>query len=85
MSSTDRAAYDGAFAEVQRAIRAGDSYQTNLTLRLGTDWDHGAIDPARYERLLNARGPAFGAYLDLGCHHVLSVSPELSSPAVGPL
>nr|WP_232531325.1 chorismate-binding protein [Microlunatus antarcticus] len=75
--STDRAAYDDAFAVVQRAIRAGDSYQTNLTLPLTAGWDDGAADPARYERLLEAQGPAFGAYLDLGRHHVLSVSPEL--------
>jgi len=75
--STDRAAYEAAFAEVQRAIRSGDSYQTNLTLRLTAGWDDGAADLARHERLLAAQGQAFGAYLDLGRHHVLSVSPEL--------
>jgi len=72
-----REAYGRAFAEVQAAIRRGDTYQTNLTLPLVADWDDGADDLARYEMLLAAQGRAFGAYLDLGRHHVLSVSPEL--------
>jgi para-aminobenzoate synthetase / 4-amino-4-deoxychorismate lyase len=72
-----RAAYEAAFDEVQAAIRRGDTYQTNLTLPLTTGWDEGTDDLARYERLLAAQGRAFGAYLDLGRHHVLSVSPEL--------
>jgi len=75
--SVSRAAYGDAFGEVQRALRRGDSYQTNLTLPLTTGWDDGAADLARYERLLAAQGHAFGAYLDLGRRHVLSVSPEL--------
>ncbi len=70
-------AYEVAFAEVQAAIRRGETYQTNLTLPLTADWDDGADDLARYERLLAAQGDAFGAYLDLGRQHVLSVSPEL--------
>ena len=74
---TSRVAYETAFAEVQRAIRRGDTYQTNLTMPLTTAWDDGATDVARYERLLAAQGQAFGAYLDLGRHHVLSSSPEL--------
>jgi para-aminobenzoate synthetase/4-amino-4-deoxychorismate lyase len=76
-SSMPRAAYETALAEVKQAIRRGDTYQTNLTLRLTTGWDGGAADPDRYLRLLGAQGEAFGAYLDLGRHHVLSVSPEL--------
>ena len=76
-AAVDPAAYDAAFAEVQAAIRRGDTYQTNLTLPLTAAWDDGTDDAARYERLLAAQGTAFGAYLDLGRHHVLSVSPEL--------
>ena len=76
-ASTSRSAYAAAFGEVVGAIHRGDTYQTNLTLRLTTGWDDGAVDAARYERLLAAQGQAFGAYLDLGRHHVLSVSPEL--------
>ncbi|NEN68543.1 aminodeoxychorismate synthase, component I, partial [Escherichia coli] len=72
-----REAYDAAVDEVQAAIRRGETYQTNLTLPLTAGWDAGADDPSRYERLLAAQGDAFGAYLDLGRHHVLSVSPEL--------
>lgn len=77
LPSVSPTAYGDAFTEVQRAIRRGDSYQTNLTLPLTTGWDDGATDPVRYEQLLAAQGQAFGAYLDLGRHHVLSVSPEL--------
>lgn len=72
-----REAYDAAVDEVQAAIRRGETYQTNLTLPLTAAWDDGVEDLARYERLLAAQGNAFGAYLDLGRHHVLSVSPEL--------
>ena len=72
-----RAAYEAAFDAVQAAVRRGDTYQTNLTLPLTAEWDDGADDLARYERLLAAQGRAFGAYLDLGRHHALSVSPEL--------
>ena len=71
------AAYEVAFDAVQAAIRRGDTYQTNLTLPLTAAWDDGADDLARHERLLAAQGRAFGAFLDLGRHHVLSVSPEL--------
>ena len=76
-AAVGREAYGAAFDEVQAAIRRGETYQTNLTLPLTATWDDGADDPARYERLLAAQGRAFGAYLDLGRHHVLSVSPEL--------
>ena len=62
---------------VDLQIRRGETYQTNLTLPLTAGWHDGADDPGRYERLLGAQGHAFGAYLDLGRHHVLSVSPEL--------
>ena len=73
----EREAYDAAVDEVQAAIRRGETYQTNLTLPLTAAWDDGADDLARYECLLAAQGDAFGAYLELGRHHVLSVSPEL--------
>ncbi len=76
-ATTGPAAYEAAFDEVQAAIRRGDTYQTNLTVRLAAAWDDGADDLARYERLLAAQGAAFGAYLEVGRHHVLSVSPEL--------
>ncbi len=76
-AGVDPEAYGVAFEEVQDAVRRGDTYQTNLTLPLRAGWDDGAEDHARYARLLAAQGRAFGAYLDLGRHHVLSVSPEL--------
>jgi len=77
LASVEGDAYEVAFDEVQAAIRRGETYQTNLTLPLTAEWDDGDEDLARYERLLAAQGDAFGAYLDLGRHHVLSVSPEL--------
>ncbi|SEQ55045.1 chorismate-binding protein [Microlunatus flavus] len=76
-AAVERDAYAAAFDQVQAAVRRGDTYQTNLTLPLTASWDDGAADPGRYAQLLTAQGPCFGAYLDLGRHHVLSVSPEL--------
>ena len=76
-AEVEREAYDAAVDEVLAAIRRGETYQTNLTLPLTAGWHDGADDPGRYERLLAAQGDAFGAYLDLGRHDVLSVSPEL--------
>ena len=66
-------------AEVQRVlelIAAGDTYQVNLSHRFDTELPAGTTAPGLYRRL-RARHPApYGAFLDLGCHQVLSNSPE---------
>jgi para-aminobenzoate synthetase/4-amino-4-deoxychorismate lyase len=72
---TPRASYDAAIAALQEAFRAGDVDQVNYTLRLRA---RGAgAELALYRQLLAAQGSAYGAYLDLGTHRILSASPEL--------
>jgi para-aminobenzoate synthetase / 4-amino-4-deoxychorismate lyase len=67
--------YARAFAGVHEAIRAGDTYQVNLTLPLGGTWRG---DPLAIWRALrrDARG-GHGAVLWDGSHWTLSASPEL--------
>ncbi len=63
-----------AVARVQEALRAGESYQANLTTRLTFP----APDVRATYRTLSAAQPtAFGALLDDGEVRIASVSPEL--------
>lgn len=73
--NTSIAAYNEAIAQVKEAIRNGDTYQTNYTIRLWADFEGDAF--AFYERLSRAQRADYGAYLDVGTHRILSVSPEL--------
>lgn len=67
--------YRAAFARVQQAIAAGDTYQVNLTGRLAAAFDG---DPAKlYAALLARQRPAYAALIDTGRHVVVSASPEL--------
>ena len=60
---------------VGRHIRAGDTYQVNLTFPMRAD---AAPDPASwYDSLRAAQQARYCAYLDLGRQIVLSLSPEL--------
>lgn len=60
---------------VRARIAAGETYQTNLTTRLRTDF---AGDPAGlYADLALAQRGAYNAYLDLGRFSIASASPEL--------
>lgn len=72
---TTRDTYDAAIAALQADFARGELEQANYTLRLRTRFDGDA--PALYRRLLEAQGSAYGAYLDLGAHRILSASPEL--------
>lgn len=59
----------------QEHIRAGDTYQVNLTFPMRAS---GAPDPdGWYEYLRDAQRAQYCAQLDLGSHLVLSFSPEL--------
>lgn len=77
--STSRARYDAAIAEIRAAIARGDTYQVNHTLRLRGPWPARtrAEDLAHYRRLRRAQQAGYAAYLDLGAHRIVSVSPEL--------
>lgn len=68
-------AYARAFAGVIDAIRAGDTYQVNLTFPLGGTWRG---DPLDIHRALRRDARAgYGAVLWDGSHWLLSASPEL--------
>lgn len=67
--------YTRAFDEVQRRLRAGDSYEVNLTRRV--DAGTPDIDPAEVYANLCAINPApYAAHLWHEGTHVLSASPE---------
>lgn len=71
----DRAAYGAAFDAVQARIAAGTLYQANLTYRATA-----AVlgDPlSLYARLRGSARAGYGALIDTGAAHVLSLSPEL--------
>ncbi len=71
---TSRAAYRRGFETIQRAIRAGEIYQANLSRRIVTDLK---TEPAAlYARLREAQPVPHGAFLDCGGFELLSNSPE---------
>lgn len=71
----DCAAYRARFAAVQRAIRAGDTYEVNLSLRARFQLTGSAR--AWYGRLRQQARARWGAFIDDGEREVLSLSPEL--------
>lgn len=74
-ASTTRERYDAAIREIRDAIERGETDQVNYTMRLRAAAP--ADDLAFHQRMLAAQGNAYGAYLDLGEHRILSASPEL--------
>jgi para-aminobenzoate synthetase/4-amino-4-deoxychorismate lyase len=75
--ATSRRDFDAAIETIRSAIRDGDVYQVNHTLRLRRPWN--ADDDARalYERLRGAQRASYCAYIDTGAIQIVSVSPEL--------
>ncbi|MFC5069490.1 aminodeoxychorismate synthase component I [Flaviflagellibacter deserti] len=73
--SMSREEYDAAFANVMEYIRAGDVYQINLTMlaRFGFSGDPVSF----YRELCRSQPVSFGALVNTGEDHVLSLSPEL--------
>ena len=72
--SATRDEYTHAVRSAQEYIRAGDTYQVNVTFRM-----HGRVqDPdALYDHLLRAQQARYCACLDIDGYRVLSFSPEL--------
>lgn len=67
--------YRRSFARVKAYIRAGDTYQVNLSVRLRSRL---AGDPAPlFARLLAAQPGGYGALVDAGPWRICSASPEL--------
>ncbi len=74
-STTPRAVYDQDIAVIRDAIRRGDTYQVNYTIRLSTTFSGDAL--AWYGQLHGQSHGAFNAFLDIGPQQILSLSPEL--------
>ena len=71
----ERSRYDAAVAAVHDHLRAGDSYQINLTFPMEAEVSG---DPLAIHAALAARQPVGeGAFVDLGGPVILSRSPEL--------
>lgn len=60
---------------IRAAIRRGDTYQVNYTIRAEASFQ--GDDFAYYEQLRQAQASDYCAYLDLGRFRILSASPEL--------
>lgn len=71
----ERNAYDRSVEAIHQAIARGDTYQVNYTMRLRARFE--GDDLAFYRHLCAAQQAGFCAYLNIGCHRILSASPEL--------
>lgn len=67
--------YEIAISRIHTAIEQGETYQINHTFPLQGHWQGNPLQ--LYRTLLHAQQPAFGAFLDIGSHTVISTSPEL--------
>ena len=67
--------YIETVARIRELIAAGDTYQVNLTFPLVAPFSGDPL--ALYARLLRSQRAGYAAYLDIGGHAVLSISPEL--------
>ena len=72
---TPRADYERAITRVREAIREGTIYQANYTMRLAAKFLGAPL--AWYEDLKRGAHGRFPAFLDIGTHQILSMSPEL--------
>lgn len=71
----DRATYHQRFAAVMAAIRAGDIYEANLSMRARFRLTGNAA--ALYAQLRKRARAPYGAFVDDGEHQLLSLSPEM--------
>ena len=83
--------YAANFARLQAEIAAGETYQANYTVPFecafapGSEASSADGDRAWFAELAQAQAGGFCAWLDLGRHRVLSLSPELFfSVEIGP-
>lgn len=72
---TGRDDYGQAIDAIHAAIRRGDAYQMNYTVRARARFTGDA--QSYYEQLRQAQQAEFCAYADIGTHRILSASPEL--------
>ncbi|MEK9198401.1 aminodeoxychorismate synthase component I [Ureibacillus sp. FSL E2-3493] len=67
--------YQSSIASIQNAIKNGDTYQTNYTIRLQSQFQ--GDDIAYFNRLKNAQSSNYCSYIYTGDFSILSASPEL--------
>ena len=67
--------YEKDIARIKQAIENGETYQTNHTIRLHSEF-HGD-DISYYTQLKKAQNANYSAYLNIGDFTILSASPEL--------
>lgn len=74
-SGTDRLKYEKNIESIHAAIARGETYQVNYSTRLQAEFS--GDDFAYYEDLRLGQQSNYSAYLNVGRHRILSVSPEL--------
>ncbi|MDN4493525.1 aminodeoxychorismate synthase component I [Ureibacillus aquaedulcis] len=67
--------YDSAIESIRTSIENGDTYQTNYTIRLNSQFS--GDDIAFFNQLKRAQSSNYCAYINTGEFSVLSASPEL--------
>jgi len=72
---TDQGAYTSAVKKIREAIASGDTYQVNYTI--GQCFEMEGAPLALYHRICRSQQAPFCAWIDTGCHQILSASPEL--------
>jgi para-aminobenzoate synthetase component I len=73
-ANMDQATYVNKFNQVKDFIHAGDCYQINLAQRFQASYSGNSWHA--YQRLAQANKAPFSAYINLGSHQILSISPE---------
>ena len=73
--SQEKESYLNAITRIKEYIAAGDTYQVNYTLKLLFDFSGSPL--AFYRNLRRNQSVAYGAIVNLGDEHILSLSPEL--------
>ncbi|WP_419887876.1 aminodeoxychorismate synthase component I [Neobacillus niacini] len=67
--------YNQAISSIKKSIQLGNTYQTNYTIRLHSEFSGEGL--AYYNRLKKAQSSNYCAYIHTGEHSILSASPEL--------
>lgn len=70
------AEYAAAVIEIQERIRAGDTYQANLTRRITADLPDSLLPAHIFRRIRNNHPAPFAAYIERPASTVISASPE---------
>lgn len=75
-SNFSKPAYLAAVEKIRELIRAGETYQTNLTQKFTADLPEPLSSSAIFRRLRRHHPAPFAAFIDRGEDHVISISPE---------